>query len=158
MAGKTSWRRAWQPTPVFLTGESPWTEEPGELQSMGSQRVMTKHSTAEQHRAIKISPAGGVGREHIYFQVRCLRTFLGNLPCFSPSLLVQVRIKGPGVRQPPEGLHGAEHPTFHSHHTVTKVRNTPSGETQQERHEHRTEVTSFQGVMKESRRLRNLRL
>ena len=32
-------RRAWQPTPVFLPGESPWTEEPGELQSMGSQRV-----------------------------------------------------------------------------------------------------------------------
>ena len=32
-------RRAWQPTPVFLTGESPWTEEPGALQSMGSQRV-----------------------------------------------------------------------------------------------------------------------
>ena len=25
--------------PVFLPGESPWTEEPGELQSMGSQRV-----------------------------------------------------------------------------------------------------------------------
>ena len=22
----------WQPTPVFLTGESPWTEEPGRLQ------------------------------------------------------------------------------------------------------------------------------
>ena len=22
-------RRAWQPTPVFLPGESPWTEEPG---------------------------------------------------------------------------------------------------------------------------------
>ena len=30
---------AWQPTPVFLPGESPWTEEPGGLQSMGSQRV-----------------------------------------------------------------------------------------------------------------------
>ena len=28
-------RRAWQPTPVFLLGESPWTEEPGGLQSMG---------------------------------------------------------------------------------------------------------------------------
>ena len=26
-------------TPVFLPGESPWTEEPGRLQSMGSQRV-----------------------------------------------------------------------------------------------------------------------
>ena len=25
--------------PVFLPGESPWTEEPGELQSMKSQRV-----------------------------------------------------------------------------------------------------------------------
>ena len=25
------WRRAWQPTPVFLPGESPWTEEPGGL-------------------------------------------------------------------------------------------------------------------------------
>ena len=27
--GKTPWRRAWQPTPVFLPGECPWTEEPG---------------------------------------------------------------------------------------------------------------------------------
>ena len=31
--------RAWQPTPVFLSGEFPQTEEPGRLQSMGSQRV-----------------------------------------------------------------------------------------------------------------------
>ena len=37
--GKTPWRRAWQPTPVFLPGESPWTEEPGGLQSIGSHRV-----------------------------------------------------------------------------------------------------------------------
>ena len=28
-----------QPAPVFLPGESPWTEELGRLQSMGSQRV-----------------------------------------------------------------------------------------------------------------------
>ena len=33
------WRREWQPTPVFLPEESPRTEEPGGLQSMGSQRV-----------------------------------------------------------------------------------------------------------------------
>ncbi|XP_042104873.1 C-type lectin domain family 5 member A isoform X3 [Ovis aries] len=26
--GKIPWRRKWQPTPVFLLGESPWTEEP----------------------------------------------------------------------------------------------------------------------------------
>ena len=33
------WSMKWQPTPVFLPGESPWTEEPGGLQSRGSQRV-----------------------------------------------------------------------------------------------------------------------
>ena len=32
---KIPWRRKWQPTPVFLPGESPWTEEPGRLQCMG---------------------------------------------------------------------------------------------------------------------------
>ena len=37
--GKIPCRRAWQPTPVFLRGESSWTEEPGGLQSIGSQRV-----------------------------------------------------------------------------------------------------------------------
>ena len=33
--GKIPWRTKWQPTPV-LPGESPWTEEPGRLQSIGS--------------------------------------------------------------------------------------------------------------------------
>ena len=37
--GKVPWRRAWQPTPVFLPGESPWEEESGGLQSRGLQRV-----------------------------------------------------------------------------------------------------------------------
>ena len=37
--GKIPWRRAWQPTPVFLPGEFPWTEESGRPQSMGYQRV-----------------------------------------------------------------------------------------------------------------------
>ena len=37
--GKIFWRRALQPTPVVLSAESPLTEEPGGLQSMGSQRV-----------------------------------------------------------------------------------------------------------------------
>ena len=39
LVGKIPWTRAWQPTPVFLPGESPWTEEPGGLQSIESQRV-----------------------------------------------------------------------------------------------------------------------
>ena len=48
--GKAPWRRAWQPTSVFLPGESPWTEEPGRLQSMGrkeldmTERLSTAHS------------------------------------------------------------------------------------------------------------------
>jgi len=30
---------SWQPTQVFLPGESPWTEEPGRVHSMVWQRV-----------------------------------------------------------------------------------------------------------------------
>ena len=37
--GKIPWRRVWQPTPVFFPGGSPWTEEPGGLQSMRLKRV-----------------------------------------------------------------------------------------------------------------------
>ena len=37
--GKIPWRRKWQLTPVFLPGKIPWTEEPGGLQSKGSQRI-----------------------------------------------------------------------------------------------------------------------
>ena len=50
--GKIPWRRAWQPTPVFLPGESQWADEPNHegyspggpaygcrLQPMGLQRV-----------------------------------------------------------------------------------------------------------------------
>ena len=33
--GKIPWRKAWQPTAVFLPGESHGQEEPGGLQSMG---------------------------------------------------------------------------------------------------------------------------
>ena len=48
--------KAWQPSPVFLPGKSPWTEEPGGLQSVGSQRVghdwATKHINKETYRHI----------------------------------------------------------------------------------------------------------
>ena len=37
--GKILWRRGRQSTPVFLPGEFPWIEEPGRLQSTGSQGV-----------------------------------------------------------------------------------------------------------------------
>ena len=45
--GKIHWRRAWQPTPVFLPGESSWTEEPGGLQSHGVTKSLTGLSTAQ---------------------------------------------------------------------------------------------------------------
>ena len=36
---KIPWKRAWQPTPVFLPRESPWAEQPGGPQSIRLQRV-----------------------------------------------------------------------------------------------------------------------
>ena len=48
-AGKSPWRRKWPPTPVFLTGESPRTEEPGGLQSAGSRRVRHDWATEQQN-------------------------------------------------------------------------------------------------------------
>ena len=57
--GKIPWRRAWQPIPVFRPGESPWTEEPGGLQSMGLQRAgrdcTTKHVHVHAHTHTHIS-------------------------------------------------------------------------------------------------------
>ena len=39
LVGKILWRRVWQPTPVLLPEESPWTEKPVRLQSVGSVRM-----------------------------------------------------------------------------------------------------------------------
>ena len=44
---------SWQPTPVLLPGESPWSEEPGELQAMGLKRV--GHDSATKHSTVRIS-------------------------------------------------------------------------------------------------------
>ena len=49
--GKIPWRRAWQPTPVLLSRGSPWPEEPGGLQSMGSERV--RHDWSAKHSTCK---------------------------------------------------------------------------------------------------------
>ena len=48
--GRITWRNAWQPTPVFLPREPPWTEEPGGLQSMGSQRF--RHDWATKYKQV----------------------------------------------------------------------------------------------------------
>ena len=62
LVGKIPWRRAWQPTPVFLPGESPRTEEPGGLQSTGSQRI--RHNWATKHRGTKILQAMWQGQKN----------------------------------------------------------------------------------------------
>ena len=73
---KIPWRRTWQPTPVFLPGESLWTEEPGGLQSLGSQRV-------GHDERLTISTNGGVltALPSVYPKRVCLRLsyWFGNL-------------------------------------------------------------------------------
>ena len=41
--------KKWQPTPVFLPGKSPWVEEPGRVQTMGSLRVGHDWATFQFH-------------------------------------------------------------------------------------------------------------
>ena len=53
--GNIPWRRKWQPTPVFLLGESPWTGKLGRLQSMGSQQNRTQLSSGNSGRDKKSS-------------------------------------------------------------------------------------------------------
>ena len=50
--GKIPWRRAWQPAPVFVPGESHGTEEPGGLLSIGSQKGWTPLGTYAPKRGI----------------------------------------------------------------------------------------------------------
>ena len=50
LIGKIPWRKAWYPTTVFLPRESPSTEEPGGLQSMGiKESDMTEWLSTARH-------------------------------------------------------------------------------------------------------------
>ena len=44
------WRRAWRPTPSFLPGASPWTEQPGRAAVEEVRRSWWGHSWAAAHR------------------------------------------------------------------------------------------------------------
>ena len=44
-----TWRRTWQPTLIFLPGESAWIEEPGRLPSIGSQLDTTEWLSTSKH-------------------------------------------------------------------------------------------------------------
>ena len=63
--GLENQRMAWQPTPIFLPGESPRTEESGGLQSIGSQRIRQDYSnrahTPQRHFCLSQLGGGGSG-------------------------------------------------------------------------------------------------
>ena len=53
-------------TPVFLSWEIPWTEEPGRLQSMGSQRV--RHNWATNTTLLIIIYSMIIGYQSQYWE------------------------------------------------------------------------------------------
>ena len=54
--------RKWQPTTIFLPRESPWTEEPGRLQSVGSHPVRHDWATMCTHELRKRAMTESSGR------------------------------------------------------------------------------------------------
>ena len=44
--GRSPWRRAWQPTPVFLPAASPWTEKP--VHGVTKSQMTEQLSTAQR--------------------------------------------------------------------------------------------------------------
>ena len=76
---KIPWRRKWQHTPLFLPGESPWTEKPGGLQPMGSQRArhewVTKHSTAQDRGVLMQWNCTLVAEKHSYIFIKTYRGY-----------------------------------------------------------------------------------
>ena len=80
---KIPWRTAWQPIPVFLPGESPWTEEPGGLQSMRSQRI----------RHVWVTKTTYIDTYIWYLSVNILTTFPQFKRHFRPSTGKQFELK-----------------------------------------------------------------
>ena len=58
--GKLSWRRKWQPTPIFLPGKSHGRRNLVRLQSMGSQRVGHDWATSLTHSLYHAVPTYGI--------------------------------------------------------------------------------------------------
>ena len=53
--GKIPWKRAWQPTPVFLPGESPWSEELAGCSPWGRKELdTTEQLSTAQHKEVVV--------------------------------------------------------------------------------------------------------
>ena len=72
---KIPWRRKWQSTPVFLPGKSPWSEEPGRLQSIGLQRVRHTWSYSAHTQERKICTYGYAKFIHWFSESQILQGF-----------------------------------------------------------------------------------
>ena len=83
---KIPWRRKWKPTAVSLLEKIPWTEEPGWLQSMGSQRV--RHNLALNNNRYSI-----VYMYHIFIH----SSVDGHLGCFHVLAIVIVLLCATGL-------------------------------------------------------------
>ena len=61
------WRWAWQSTPVFLPGESPWTEGLASYSPWGRKEseMTEKHNTAQQNKQIDHCMAISVVRDKV---------------------------------------------------------------------------------------------
>ena len=80
--------RAWQPTPVFLPGESPWAGETSGLQPMGSQRV--GYDSAPKHRTAHMCSSVSLGHRRMESDVEgwtdsihTITVIDLDLPCFN---------------------------------------------------------------------------
>ena len=56
------WRRKWQPTPVFLPGEFPWTEEPAGYSLWGPEESDTTEQLSTAQRKWNVEGGLGAGR------------------------------------------------------------------------------------------------
>ena len=74
--GKIPWRRKSHPAPAVLPGKSPWTEEPGKLQSMGSQKSQRQMSITATTKHSK-----GLGMREVTLSIHYLSFIL----CLQPS-------------------------------------------------------------------------
>ena len=107
--GKIPWRRARQPTSVFLPRESPWTEEPGGLQFIGSWRLRhdwnnSKHALGDSVRLFStqrrpLLEMQILGHESVWNWGGPCGILLGTNPFHSPS--PHSYLEGIGFIQPP---------------------------------------------------------
>ena len=86
--GKIPWRRAWQPTPVVLPEESPWTEESGELQSRASHSV--GHDCRDwAHMRTRLCMTVCICLSHTCIYTRCVCNGYSNLSTWCAYVCAQ---------------------------------------------------------------------